>query len=926
MTSLFNSLSEISTGYSVFEKDQVLTEAQLNSVTEYLDDQDRLDRVSLIGVGIVCGLGVSRSGGSVSLGKGLGITTDGDLLRVAADTSYTRFKPYDANYPQYPPLYVDSETMLPAWELIAAGTTDPLSRSLTQFNSNTGHALADMVALLLVESYIKDHDLCTGADCDNHSKDYISALRLILVEKSSVSALMPAIRTADAAARALDHLVADHVTVSSALETPAELAARFRGACDNMHARLVGALPKLWSEASFLFGDVFGADPTAGWLSRLTAIRNGFASSDSRIQYYFDFLKDLIATWNEMRDLLFGENAWCCPDLDGFPKHLMLGDLAPGGESQSNRLGFYPAAAINRGERVAEAGFLAAKIDRMIDSFNLPAVQTSAASIRVTPSRGATQSLQQRAIPYYLPHTASKAMIDRWSYRLARRDMNRFNYSYHASKYSAQGGAADPLASAIDGNDFFRIEGHQGLPATTVLNRIRKLIADHNLPFDVCGLLLGEQVSDVVDRRGAGYTDLNRLHYMLRQDVVRKLDDVKTFSGSYTNKVQQAVSAGKFSNTQQGSSAGLTDTASQHNSVIVSNSDSAMLALNRGYSQYLGNSSWLGNVGQAMTEAGQYKLDFDQVSTTSYTTTFDSWVDYNIVDWLPWLDSIITDKDERADRKKLFGEFVELNPGLEHTGGVNRGGTFVVVYDSGGTVVADFMLSHCCKEIVEPEQPEPPLPRPSIPKGSLLDDSIWLRPTWDSVLDNRLGSFELGLNERWQPKLDVHNDYKNMFQDFVGIYAEHTLPGGAGGFDAAAGMGAEALPGAGFNDPMLGMGIDRIIQETKQIEWYYDKLEDTTLPADERAVYETEVTRAEENLAKDMEVVALQMDRAGTDVSVGSEGYATMTAMNKGMQVLGNNTTAMTTSRNALESVRGSTSNSDLAGNLGMILEGGFTP
>src|SRR5690242_1556683 len=88
-------LETVSTAYSIFEADQVLTYNQLNSLTDYLSDQERLTRVALLGVGIVGGLRVARSGATVTVTKGLGITTDGDLLAVPVDTVCSRFKIYD---------------------------------------------------------------------------------------------------------------------------------------------------------------------------------------------------------------------------------------------------------------------------------------------------------------------------------------------------------------------------------------------------------------------------------------------------------------------------------------------------------------------------------------------------------------------------------------------------------------------------------------------------------------------------------------------------------------------------------------------------------------------------------------------------------------------------------------------------------------
>ena len=100
------SLETLSSEYSVFERDQVLTEAQLNSVARYFDDQERLTRVELLGVGLVGGLRVSLTSGKIRIGKGLGLTTDGDLLLLPADTAYDSIKAYDEKAPFYAPFYL----------------------------------------------------------------------------------------------------------------------------------------------------------------------------------------------------------------------------------------------------------------------------------------------------------------------------------------------------------------------------------------------------------------------------------------------------------------------------------------------------------------------------------------------------------------------------------------------------------------------------------------------------------------------------------------------------------------------------------------------------------------------------------------------------------------------------------------------------
>ena len=66
----------------------------------------------------------------------------------------------------------------------------------------------------------------------------------------------------------------------------------------------------------------------------------------------------------------------------------------------------------------------------------------------------------------------------------------------------------------------------------------------------------------------------------------------------------------------------------------------------------------------------------------------------------------------------LFSNFAAKHPGLEHLGGAPRGGTFVLVYDDEGVIVADFALPYiCCSDCppitctIMPEPPQLVLPR-----------------------------------------------------------------------------------------------------------------------------------------------------------------------------------------------------------------------
>ena len=70
--------------YPLFESNQVLTSSHLNELFNYLDEQDRLTRANLIGIGIVCGLKISfdTPTTTIHVSKGTGITSQGYLINL----------------------------------------------------------------------------------------------------------------------------------------------------------------------------------------------------------------------------------------------------------------------------------------------------------------------------------------------------------------------------------------------------------------------------------------------------------------------------------------------------------------------------------------------------------------------------------------------------------------------------------------------------------------------------------------------------------------------------------------------------------------------------------------------------------------------------------------------------------------------------
>ena len=79
-----------------FVPDQLLTSDDLNTLFGHLDEQGRLTRTNLIGIGVLCGLKVQTraDGTGITVTQGVGVTSEGYLVSIEGD-EYTRYAEYD---------------------------------------------------------------------------------------------------------------------------------------------------------------------------------------------------------------------------------------------------------------------------------------------------------------------------------------------------------------------------------------------------------------------------------------------------------------------------------------------------------------------------------------------------------------------------------------------------------------------------------------------------------------------------------------------------------------------------------------------------------------------------------------------------------------------------------------------------------------
>ena len=286
---VLSSLESLADHYAVFEPDQVLTHGQLNSVSDFWGDQVRLSRVALAGVGLMSGLHVALADAGVRVTRGLGVSTDGDLLALAADTAYDRFRPYDSTAPVYRPFYRGSAEdgtpidMMTLQELVPVGESDVLALPLAEL---PGGDLAGKAVVLLMESVVNDPDLCSGTDCDNLGRDALHRLRVLLIERRDARELLARrrLQRPSDAAQTLPALAMCRPTLTRDIATTATLAARYLDSARLSLDELLSALPVLAAECPEVLADMFGSDPRCRHWPRRPAAppagrSNGSASS-----------------------------------------------------------------------------------------------------------------------------------------------------------------------------------------------------------------------------------------------------------------------------------------------------------------------------------------------------------------------------------------------------------------------------------------------------------------------------------------------------------------------------------------------------------------------------------------------------------------------------------------------------------------------
>jgi len=939
MTQILKSLDEITTGYSYFEKDQVLTATQLNSVSGYSEDQIRLTRTKLLGVGLICGLEVSLSGNQVTVSAGMGVTTDGDLLYYSTDVQFTQFKLYDDKNPVYAPFYRDG-VMIPVYELIPKDAGDQRAFPLEQFSAKSDLKLEQMVALLFMESYIFDPDQCAGTDCNNEGQKMTNNQRLLLVSKEYIGLLKFQIQTPRQAYRQMDEIVTDRPVINSNVKAHAQLVSIYRSVCSQIQGKIAAQLPKIYPACSSFLAEVLGADPATTWLTILKNWNDYYTTNEIGIQYYYDFLRDVAETYNEFHELLFDDSTWCSPDKDAFPKHLILGSLNGVAANDDDRTAFYPSYMTSCTlDKRRHSQFLAAKLNTQLETFLVPSITrrigfnvsvnflenikpiemvkpvnlwriTQNQAIRITPGRSEEYTLEERAIPYYYKIDTTHPIYEYWNYSLHKRGKGASNYSYNASGYGAQGGAAAPLNTQWGKFDFFRIEGFLGQNIVNVHKFLEDQISTNNLPINLRSVMLGEDRTKIIIKPPFYFGHLHQLHNMMRQDVVNQLDEVKQFSSGLKSRVLGNLTI--LDPLDKGTFAQVAESRNSELSTVVERATAKLKLPYQDYTvQNSATDNWQTQLGEAMKQSGSFKSEISVAAKTEFNTPFDSLVSNRNVNMLDHLDILIKRDVDIKEARLLFNNYIATHPGLEHVGGVMRGGTFVLVYDENNTIIADFMLPYQETDAEKNDQLEPDIAIKPTRPNYVIDSGLNILQPVDIKIKGRLDDFKTNdldglldvktkniqnvLDGDWNKRFDTQQkDYFNTIKESFGSISNAIIKNISSN-PVAANIGAD------ITDLNLRKAVDEIATARGLVDSYKAKAEQAT-DAAIKTNYLDMAGKMEVVLADTLTETTKIVAASGAELSVGTDGFKAMTEISASLGKI-KNATVLTSTLDTMKTV-----------------------
>lgn len=577
----------MSTSHPIFQDNQVLTSQQLNFLRDYLDEQVRLTRAKLIGIGVTNGLHVDSNYDAVAdtlseiyISCGAAVSSEGYLMTLGQCT-INRYRDYTLPLGQvYEPFTGNDATLdITLYELLTPTATTLPSDTVTLLSDNPGSFYADKVVLLFVEFFDMEKDSCLGGKCEEFGISRTYTLRKLMLSKAHADIVLsraPGILFDPLfpAKYGLDDIIMRRTLFDPNLphsnnytDFSLNYATTFRS---DIFVDMIQLLKDTYTVYKPLLEEHYNSnnpfdDPAINTLvGTWTNFLNGSSTGPAYlgIQYFYDFVKDLILAYNEFCDVAFELASECCVNMTRFPRHVFIGEVIPTGvcgPTPYRQEFIYSELHDSQKLLLDEAVMLHKRMVLQLRSFDFDLINNPVVAnplIHITPSFEKKGRLSERSVPYYydlnnnFPFVSTAPITTgqlsaHWRYELARKCKTIGGVTQilaygnqEVNQLIDQGPIKTPLRYDLDQTNFFRIEGHLGKSYVTVKQTIEDKKHQFDLPFNVVALRLQGAPFDEIEER-CSFEDLRLEYSTTRASFICRLDN-------YCQRIAQQASPGQF--------------------------------------------------------------------------------------------------------------------------------------------------------------------------------------------------------------------------------------------------------------------------------------------------------------------------------------------------------------------------------------------
>lgn len=533
--------------YLVFEADQVLTNEHLNQLFYYIDQQNRWTRNRLIGIGIACGLNIVPMPGIIRVTKGCAVTSQGYLI-LHETTNYSYYLPYTPiQQPDSLPFSYPEGLSLPFYKSYLANKRGYILINDDEYNKlednkkkqaqtiSSATFLSDYAVVLFLEAAETELKNCDVFDCNDKGGKVNFEVRPLLIKKTELP---------DAAKRKVgkagsvqgeEKLVAPEINFKrfnvpyTNLEFSEDVLNSFvKIADDDTLSTVSRAYTFCYEKYKPLLN--ISSNPFTTLFADLKNQRDSIIKTyPVFIQYFYDFIDDLIKAYYEFRVKAYELIATCCPNENLFPLHVVLGAATANTSSferDALRNYFLYSPLFQRlGNEASEVVFLFMRMQILTQQFTVLRQKTLQESdIKITPSQYEHQALSKRSIPYfYKVNEKGSELYKYWNYSKTTHGNDVFNLSYHSNLYNRSPGIIQPLLYDVEYYNFFRIEGHIGLSYRAVLADLLQQRQEFNLPFDVLAISAEKLSSSSDDLPECYFQDLETDYKLIISEFASKV-------------------------------------------------------------------------------------------------------------------------------------------------------------------------------------------------------------------------------------------------------------------------------------------------------------------------------------------------------------------------------------------------------------------